>query len=71
MYCLLEIWPYVTLIQMYIWEKYEIDETMKIPSSSRIYNAINRNGSLERENDTVLKFCINDLSYFEISASLF
>lgn len=56
---------------MYIWEKYEINETMKIPSSSRIYNAINRNGSLERENDTVLKFCINDLSYFEISASLF
>lgn len=56
---------------MYIWKKYEIDETMKTPSSSRIYNAINRNGSLERANDTILKLCINDLSYFEISAFLF
>ena len=55
--------------------KYTNRKKMKITSSSGIYKTIYHNivvyCCLEKENDKVLKFHVNNSSYLEISPSLF
>ena len=52
---------------------YTNKETMEIISSSSIYNSIYHHYScyLKRQNTKMLKFYLSNVSYFEISPSLF
>ena len=58
--------------------RHRLIESIKITSSSELYKTLYHNncylpvcGYLEREDDKVFKFYINNSSFFEISTSLF